>query len=338
MRRAALVTAAVAAAVVAAGCTKHQTEMILVVTTEGVRIPDDVHKLHLTVQDRQPSLDDTVYDADVELCNPTLQSNCYNVPVTAALYPGKLRGGDSVRVEVDAVGGGGVVIADAALFTFADQQSLRLDVVLYGNCLGNVECAKRDQACGPLDTCIDVHSGPAGNGPLDLALPQGAKDMSAVTPPDLTPVDLAGADLTQTPPDLVSTLDMSGCASVICEMGQQCVAGQCVACGGIGQPCCFGPVAPPPNQPEAAGGAQPNAGGTGGTGTCNVTNLECNGNVCVHCGSDGELCCSMMTPSCLAPDNCVQNTCQMPPVFDLSMGDMSMISPGDGAVGPGDLF
>jgi len=98
----------VAAATLAAGCTKHQTEMILVITTEGVRIPEDVHKVHLTVADRQASLDDTVYEQDVELCNPSLSTGCFDIPVTAALFPGKSHGTDSVRVQVDAIGAGGI--------------------------------------------------------------------------------------------------------------------------------------------------------------------------------------------------------------------------------------
>ncbi|HEX9105073.1 MAG TPA: hypothetical protein VF997_22835, partial [Polyangia bacterium] len=262
----------------------------------------------------QPSIDDLVYDADVELCNPMLTTGCYDIPVTAALYPGKMRPGDSVRIQVDAIGPGGPVIADAALFTFADQQSLRLDIVLYANCLGNVECAKRDQACGPLDTCIDLQTGHAGNGPLDLALPKGPEDMSVVTPPDLTNVDLAGADLTLIPPDLVSTVDLAGCTGVMCPAGQQCVAGVCQACGGYMQTCCFGPVAPPPNQP--------NAGSTGGTGTCTQMNLACNGSICVNCGATGQLCCPAV-PQCQA-DVCIANTCQPMPMFDMSFPDMAM--------------
>jgi len=175
MRALALVT--VAGAALAAGCTEHQTEMILVITTEGVRIPDDVHKVHLAVADRGAGSDDIVYEQDVELCNPTLQTSCFDIPVTAALFPGKSHATDSVRVQVTAVGANGPVIDDAALFTFADKQSLRLDFVLYGNCLGNVECALRDQACGPLDSCIDLQPGNA-NGGLDIALPAPA-DMAS---------------------------------------------------------------------------------------------------------------------------------------------------------------
>ena len=321
MQRRALTVAALAAAALVAlgsGCTKHQTEMILVITTEGVRIPDDVHKVHLTVADRQPSLDDTVYDQDVELCNPQLSTGCYDIPVTAVLYPGRSRSGDSVRVQVDAIGAGGTVIADAALFTFADQQSLRLDFVLYGNCLGNVECAKRDQACGPLDTCIDLKPGQT-NGPLDLALPRGPEDMSVQLPADMTMVDLAGANLSRTPADLTTTLDLAGCGGVTCDMGEQCVAGQCQPCGGLSQPCCFGPTAPPPNRT--------NAGGTGGMGMCTPTNTVCNGSTCVLCGGTGELCCNQ-TPQCMVPDTCSAGSCQPPlPLDMMSPPPMDMAMP-----------
>ena len=78
-----------AVATLGSSCSKHQTELILVVTTDGVRIPEDVRKLHLTVTDREPSLDDVVYETDVELCSPELTSSCYNIPVTAVLFPGK---------------------------------------------------------------------------------------------------------------------------------------------------------------------------------------------------------------------------------------------------------
>ncbi|MCU1280648.1 MAG: hypothetical protein JWM53_4194 [bacterium] len=325
-RRALRSVAAVAALAAAVGCTKHQTEMILVITTEGVRIPDDVHKVHLTVADRTASLDDTVYDADVELCNPMLTTGCYDIPVTAVLFPGKSHAGDSVRVQVDAIGPKGKVIADAALFTFADQQSLRLDFVLYANCLGNVTCADRDQACGPLDQCIDLHPGQT-NGALDIALPVAADLSIPQSPPDLTPVDLANADLTLVPPDLVSILDLAGCAGVTCDMGEQCVAGACQPCGFAGQPCCFGPTAPPPNRP--------NAGGTPGSGMCLSTNLECNGATCENCGGDGQLCCSQQVPDCNGNDVCMAGRCQMPPPLDMSMpgsmdmmimfGDMTMI-------------
>ena len=308
-----------AATLASGGCTQHQTELVLVVTTEGVRIPEDVQKLHVVVQDRQPSLDDTVWDSFVPLCNDMLTSSCYDIPVTAVLYPGKKNSDDSVRVQVDAIGPGGVVISDAALFTFAERQSLRLDFVLYANCLGNVACAQRDQACGPLDTCIDLHPGQT-SGPLDLALPV-VQDMAMSLPADMTMVDLAGADLTTVPPDLTSTLDLAGCGGIQCDMGEQCVAGQCVPCGDPGLPCCF-----------------MSAGGPSG-GTCNATNNVCNGNICAPCGGDGQLCCNQ-APSCLFPDSCVMGTCQAPPdMMSMEPDDMALHPIGDmGLSTGGDMF
>ncbi|MCU1280295.1 MAG: hypothetical protein JWM53_3841, partial [bacterium] len=200
-------------------------------------------------------------------------------------------------------------------------QSLRLDFVLYANCLGNVDCAVRDQACGPLDQCIDLKPG-VTNGPLDLALPPPRMDMSIPPgPPDMTMVDLAGADLTTVPPDLTPNLDMAGCAAVTCDMGEQCVAGVCQPCGLVGQPCCFGPTAPPPNHP--------NAGGTGGTGTCLPTNAECNGSTCETCGNDGELCCTKQVPDCNGIDVCMAGRCHMPPPMDMSLVPTDGIMPGD---------
>jgi uncharacterized membrane protein YgcG len=160
--RALLTVGAMAATIVAAGaCTEHQTEVIVRVVTEGVRIPDDVRALHVSVIDKAHAGDDEVWFQDVALCTPTLTTSCYDLPVSAVLFPGKAQGSDTVRVQVDAKGASGTVISDAALFTFADKQSLQLDFVLYANCL-NTECAKRDQACGPTGDCVDLKPGPVG--------------------------------------------------------------------------------------------------------------------------------------------------------------------------------
>jgi hypothetical protein len=303
-----LAGAAMLMALVAAsgGCTKHQTEMIVVVTTEGVRIPDDVRKLHLTVADRFMQTDDTVYEQDVELCTAQLTTGCFNLPVTATLFPGKTRGSDSVRVQVDAIGANGPVIANAALFTFAEHESLRLDFVLYANCLGNVECAKRDQACGPTDQCISLQS-TMGPGIDDFGGPPSTGDMAEPQqPPDMTREDLSGVDLYTPPPDLTTIVDLSGCGGVTCGPGQTCIAGVCTSCGmALNDPCCFGPAAPPP---------YPNAGGTGSSGTCSQPNLVCNGSTCVNCGAPGELCCA--SSNCFIGFCATTGVCQ---AFDMSM-------------------
>jgi hypothetical protein len=210
--RAFFTVGAIAAALAAAGgCTEHQTEVIVRVVTEGVRIPDDVRALHVSVIDKANAGDDEVWTQDVALCTPTLTTSCYDLPVSAVLFPGKAQGGDTVRVQVDAKGANGTVISNAALFTFADKQSLQLDFVLYANCL-NTECAKRDQACGPTGACVDLKPTPVGIGG-DMALAPST-DMagcghlnspcchaaSRPAPKQITPNVLPGTDMAMSPP------------------------------------------------------------------------------------------------------------------------------------------
>lgn len=305
-------------------CTTPRTEMVVVVQTEGVRVPADVHRLHFTVDDRGPSGDEIVYETDVELCHAGLAANCFDLPVSAVLFPGKTRPNDTVRVQVDAIGSNNQkVIGDAAIFTFADQQSLRLDFVLYGNCLGNVECEKRDQACGPLDTCVSLNPVTL-HGEPDLA-PTLDRDLSMETPRDMTAVDLAGADLFMPPPDLTTVIDMAGCSTVLCPMGQICVApGTCTACGGLNQPCCVGPTATRPGASAQAGGAL--------GGACNQPNLTCNGSTCEHCGQPTQLCCTGQNPDCFNSFCDSSNHCQMmmsPPDFMMAPPpDMSLMTGG----------
>jgi hypothetical protein len=275
MRPIVLVAAMVAAS---GGCSKPATQVVVVISTEGIRVPTDVHKIHLKVQDRVPGGgDDTLYEQDIELCRDDLTTGCLYLPVSAVLFPGKARPSDSVKVEVDAIGANNqVLIADVALFTFAEEQTLWLDFVLYAHCIGNVMCAIVEKACGPNDQCIDLMPMPM-SGNRDLAPePLPVVDM---TPPvrDLTLVDLKGADLTVIPADLTTITDMAGCASVTCPMGQVCLAGGCVDCGGAGQPCCSGGKVH--IDPQVLPGG------------CNLGNLVCDGTICQYCGQEGQLCC-----------------------------------------------
>lgn len=253
-------------------CTKARTETVIVVDTNGVRIPQDVAKLHFTVADRQSGgSDDIVFDADVVMCHDTLMTSCYNVPVSAALFPGKMRPQDSVRVEVDAVNpNGAVVTADAALFTFAEGQSERLDFVLWANCIGVTDCAVRNQACGPDGMCTMLSPTPF-HGATDLAT-HVVRDMAscgtlnqaccttaswhgpAWPNPSVTPDSGTGGG-----PDLMPP---------IIDMAQPIID---MAMGGGG----------------AGGGGGGGAGGGGGGGgggsqggTC-MPGLRCVGNVCV---------------------------------------------------------
>lgn len=297
----------VAVAALAVGCTRPRTEAVIVVQTAGVRIPDDVAALRVQVADHKPggddmSINDLVYKQDVVLCHAGLGAGCYDVPVTASLYPGKRQPNDSVRVQIDALArNGDTVISDAALFTFADGQRLRLDFVLYANCLGNQDCALRDQVCGPDDRCVDLKPVPLGNKP----------DLAPLPPPDLAPPprDLAGvppgADLAQSPPDLTPAGDMAGCDTVSCGPGMVCVAGGCVSCGFLGDPCCD-------------------------TGVCNSSNLRCDGTNCIQCGTPPYLCC--------AGNVCFGSMCNTGTGFCEPMAppDMSMMPP-DMSMAPPDM-
>lgn len=213
------------------GCKKARTETIVVVQTAGVRIPEDVAQIRVTVDDRVPGTgDDELYNQTVALCTPTLTTGCYTLPLSAALFPGPKHGvSDSVRVQIEALGGDGrSVTASAALFTFAEGQSQRLDFVLYAACLGVVDCAKRDQACGPDAQCVSLATTPL-HGEPDLGVIGTPGDMSHAPPP---------GDMAMSLP-----VDIAGCVPA-CGPRAVCQAAQCVPCGGTGQACCTASLPP----------------------------------------------------------------------------------------------
>jgi len=204
----ALVVAAAVALVACAGCKQARTEMVIVVQTEGVRVPDDVAQIRVLVADRETGGDAVVYDSTVPLCTPTLTTGCYTLPLSAVLHPGAKQPNDPVRVQIDALSRGGTkVTSSAALFTFSPKQSLRLDFVLYAGCIGVVDCSVRDQACGPDAMCVVLRPvkldgepdlGPIG-APADLAGATMSTDMAGAAGHDLsmpgTATDMASSDL-----------------------------------------------------------------------------------------------------------------------------------------------
>jgi len=265
MRRALVIPAALAAA--GAGCSKARTEAVVVVDTAGLRIPDDIDTIQLRVADAADAAN-PVFDSKFHLCGADVQSDCLALPLDFALIPGAHRDHSS-RVQVTAWRRDSDVIDDAAVFTFADGQSLRLDFVLYANCLGNVDCAARDEACGPDAACqpvpaVPIHGDPdfgAGGGGEDLA---GAPDDLPTTPDDLTftPADLSTAPLDMpmpldmsTPPDMSMPPDMAHCTP-LCALGS-CGLSSC------GTPCtcaanehCDTSMMCQPNATDMSGGGQ----------------------------------------------------------------------------------
>src|SRR5262249_52410479 len=154
---------ALLALVTLGGCTKARTEAVVVVTTDGVRIPDDVDALTLVVADTS-DVANPVFSKSFRVCGGDITSDCFALPLDFTLIPGAHRDHSS-RVQITATRNSTPVIDDAAIFTFAEGMSLRLDFVLYANCLGVVDCAQRDQACGPDAMCHPVPSNPIHNDP-----------------------------------------------------------------------------------------------------------------------------------------------------------------------------
>src|SRR5262245_45397530 len=128
-------------ALLCVGCTTPRTEAVVVISTSGLRIGLDLDAIRLSVSDLAPQGPETKFSETLPLCeagqvdSPT--DRCFTLPVTANLIPGAAGASDSVRVKVEALVNRNPVIADAAVFTFADRQRLRIDFVLYANCVGN---------------------------------------------------------------------------------------------------------------------------------------------------------------------------------------------------------
>lgn len=211
-----------------AGCTKDRTEAVVVISTAGVRIPDDVDTIDVQIADTA-DLANPVFMKRFRVCGGDVADNCLALPLDLTLIPGA-HIDHSSRVQVTASRNDTDVIDDAAVFTFAAGQSLRLDFVLYANCLGNTDCALRDQACGPDAMCQpvpvvpisgdpDLGVGPGGGGG-DLATGGGPEDMSMPGAGDLAGADMAQPidDMAQPIMDMVVPPDFTGCIP-LCPVG-----------------------------------------------------------------------------------------------------------------------
>jgi hypothetical protein len=302
--RPALAALAVGVMLGAASCKNARTETVIVITTSGLRIPDDVDAVHVQLTDVQAS--DPLWDTVYTICTDTITTGCVTMPFTMTLIPGLKAPSDTTRIVVSAQRSQADVIRDAALFTFTPSESLRLDFVLYGNCLGKLDCADTNQVCELDRSCMPIHPVPFGGEP-DLAQPS-SRDLGVALPSDMksSSHDLAGADLLMSlmpdlaAPDLASCTDTCGTSCGVTVCGQACTCNsvttcismthQCHTCGTVGDICCPGPT----------------------TGTCRDQSA-CNGNMC-ECGNVGEPCCAN-GPQCNNSLTCIGSgasaTCEL---------------------------
>ena len=250
MTRAAIRVSALLALFVA-GCTSPRTETVVIISTSGIRVPEQVNGLRIHIVDKAPDHDDDLYDVKHPLCKDGQADNCLTLPVTMTLFPGSMRPHDSVRVQVDALLDDQANLSNAALFTFSEGQSLRLDFVLYANCLGRLDCSVMDKVCGIDDKCSAIAATPFAGEP-DLMIP--SEDFASR-------VDASGFDLTPSFHDLSTVtdllnVDLKGCTPMCAGRNcgdDQCfgscgtctgfsycenLTGICQACGAQGDFCC----------------------------------------------------------------------------------------------------
>jgi hypothetical protein len=132
------------ALVVAGGCSRPVTELVVYVHSAGLTVPDQIDQVQISVTDRTSNR--LMYKSPSQpLCSPTTRTGCYDLPIGLTLYPGPRSPTDAVEVRVQAQQGAVTVVDDAALFTFASGVRQELDFSLYASCLGS-SCATSDPA------------------------------------------------------------------------------------------------------------------------------------------------------------------------------------------------
>jgi len=331
MRRAFL-SSAIVCALLASACDVSRTEMLLVIDNGGLEIPREIDGLALEVRDMRDQL---VFQLPqpIRPCrdgeSPDASPKCYQFPIVVKVIPGERAPSDQVRLRIDAMRGAARVLANTAVFYFAKGRTLRLDVVLYPECLGNLSCAEQNKLCAKNMMCVDAMATEVNPGTTDLA----KRPPADLGPPDLSvPPDLAlpaNADFTVVPNDLaprpfdLAGVDLVGCVPVCGN--RQCGPNGCGGSCGAGCPS----TSRQPEECNPDGQCQPcgalNQACCGGV-DCANTGLRCVQGTCLDvCGGYGELCCSTGAP-CNDPYVCTTGSparCDFPPPPDMAGFDMT---------------
>jgi hypothetical protein len=311
-----VLASALATALASGGCSDSVTETLLTVSASGLTVGTDLNQLHLSAVDTTVNF--TGFDQTLDLCDAPA-SGCHTLPLSVVLHPGS-RLHDSVRVLVEGVRDSTVVIADAAIVTFDAGVRNRLDIVLYGACVGHLECAVSDEVCGPDGHCTTV--GPTGP---DLA----GSDVGLGDDMPFTVCGAEGQPCCSTPqcnsPNLACVgtkcLPCGGASQWCCPSLTPCGAGlgcdylyHCSSgCGIGGGYCCANEMC---NNACSFGQCLPGGCGTVGVGCCPgglcADGLSCVNSQCVadSCNSTGATCCTTTaSPHCTAGLSCYNGSC-----------------------------
>ncbi len=307
-RRSALALALLALCVEA--CADPTELMLIVKSTPGLSAGPggDIDALHVRVQPANGEPQVFTYARNVALCGLSEQGKedcrpqryaeadydkALTLPVRFLLEPGNVAKDELVRVWVDAQLGSKVRIANGLTFRFSPGRRLWLEIPLYRDCLGVIECQPADRICGVGRVCTEVL--PTLEPPPDV---------------DTEPNDLAGL---LNPVDAAQACGMAGiqcCEASTCLGNASCNAeGYCidptVTCGQQGQPCCA-PGASCLGALVCSGGTCETACGDtsqaccAGVPACNKGADKCISGVCQACGEVGQQCCP--GPTCFDLD------------------------------------
>ena len=150
--------------VIMVGC--DRTEVVVAVDATELTVPDEIDHLIFTVTN--PTTDSAgkspvFLSPQIALCAPgqPASASCTTLPTALTLFPGNERPRDSVRVQLDALHQGTVVLSQASVFSFTPGERARLTFNLYRDCL-QLQCAAFDQGCAPGGLCQNlVAQGPS---------------------------------------------------------------------------------------------------------------------------------------------------------------------------------
>jgi hypothetical protein len=207
------------------GCTRPRTEAFVSIDVYGLTVGMELDELSIALSDDGPGEPTPgLFTAQAPLCAAGQSGTCYDLPVSLTVLPGPSQPHDVVRLDVDALLGGVMVLADAVRFSFVDGTREDIHVVLYARCL-NSDCASLGETCGPDGKCVSLLGDMAE--PADAGVAPDLAVADAARPPDLTGADLAGADLRVAPPDLSPTPDLGSCCAP-CINNTHCCVTTCI--------------------------------------------------------------------------------------------------------------